>query len=169
MPIDFQQIRWGKQNIHDGFLHRLADHLGIRGIDVSVIVQIKAGQDSEGTVIRVSIHRTVPRREFLPVIVAFENQGVVVRCSLHLLRAGAEHRNNPLVSKARRHQEIVGVIIAVMNVKNKFIYHMGFACKIKTRSHAESITRKNLFPLVIDFPAKNVFYIEAWKSVLPSA
>ena len=73
MTIDCQQVRWGKQDIHDSLLHRLTNNLGIRGIDVSVIVQIKAGQDSEGTVIRVSIHWTVPRREFLPVIVAFEN------------------------------------------------------------------------------------------------
>lgn len=43
MTIDCQQVRWRKQDIHDSLLHRLTNNLGIRGIDVSVIVQIKPG------------------------------------------------------------------------------------------------------------------------------
>lgn len=91
---------------------------------------------------------------------------MIVRCSLHLWCAGTEHRNDPFVCKACRHQEIVGVIIAVMNIKNNFIYHMGFACRNKDAGMIEIyhpgvfIHRKGLPMMEID-PTLSLFAQEA--------
>jgi len=52
-----------------------------------------------------------------------QNQCVDVRCCLDLELACSDHRNDSFVSEPCGHEEIVSVVVAVVDVKNDFVYH----------------------------------------------
>lgn len=174
MPIDLQQVSRGQQRMHGHLLDTLADNLRIGGMDAAVIGQIIAGQDADRAIVCVGLNRPVPRREFLPRIVAFENERVIVGLGFEGFRIGPHHGDNAGIGEPGRHQEIVRVVIAVMNVKNNFIYHREFACKNKDVPLIEIyhfgvyIHRKGLTMMNMD-PTLSLFAQEALMQQLDAA
>ena len=169
MPVHFKKVLGGSQSIHNRLLNGLADHLCVGGIDAAVIVQIEAGQYPDGAGEGIHRYGIFPGVRLATGIVAAKDQRIDVRLRLNLILACPHHGNNPLVGEAGSHEEIVGVVVAVLDIKNNFIYHRDLLAELKTQAHAESITLKKYFPPVIDFSGMNVFYTEARQSVLPSA
>ena len=59
---------------------------------------------------------------------------------------GLTRGDDPFVGEPGGHEQVVGIVVAVLDVENDFVSHTGNACELKTRAGAKSIIliRNNL-------------------------
>ena len=132
MPEYFTKVVAGHQEIIDHFFKALTDDFGLVVIDTPVFFYVVAGINGDGASVNVTGNGTAPGVHGMVYGIAPENLCIVVLGRLELFAAWIDHGDNPFVCKPGGHEQVVGIVVAVLDVENDFVSHTGNACELKT-------------------------------------
>ena len=132
MPEYFTKVVAGHQEIIDHFFKALTDDFGLVVIDTPVFFYVVAGINGDGASVNVTGNGTAPGAHGMVYGIAPENLCIVVLGRLELFAAWIDHGDNPFVCKPGGHEQVVGIVVAVLDVENDFVSHTGNACELKT-------------------------------------
>lgn len=129
MPERFAKVVIGHQDIIGHFFKALTDDFGLVVIDAPVFFEIVAGIYGDGTCVNVAGNGTAPGVHGMVYGIAPENLRIVVLGRLELFAAGIDHGDDPFVGEPGGHEQVVGIVVAVLDVENDFVCHTEMLAK----------------------------------------